>query len=101
MRQTVIPTDVEAFIARKFSAEDRKMAARLLEGATIHDGSPAEPRLVRCAAVASAGSLEKLRYFVDLLKIDFRDVIMAGEYTPSLDNPVRIRDLHQAIRDEA
>ena len=94
-------SDVEAFIVRRFRPEDREAATRLLEGATIHDGSVAEPRLIRCAAVASAGSLEKLRYFVDLLKVDYRDVIMAGEYTPSLENPVRVRDLNQAIRDEA
>jgi hypothetical protein len=95
----VIPSDVEAFIARRFRPEDREAAARLLEGATIHDGSVAGARLIRCAAVASAGSLEKLRDWVELLKIDYRDVIMAGEYTPSLDNPVRIRDLNQVIQD--
>jgi len=96
----VIPSDVEAFIARRFTPEDREAAARLLEGATIHDGSVAGPRLIRCAAVGSAGSLEKLRYLVELLKIDYRDVIMAGEYTASLDNPVRVRDLNQVIRDD-
>ena len=97
----MIATDVEAFIARRFRPEEREAAARLLEGATIHDGSVAGPRLIRCAAVASGGSLEKLRYFVELMKVDYRDVIMAGEYTPSLENPVRVRDLNQAIPDEA
>ena len=97
----MIPSDVEAFIGRRFPGPERETACRLLEAATIHDGSAAGPRLIRCAAVASDGSLEKLRYYVELLKIDYRDVIMAGEYTPSIREPVKLRDLNQEIRDEA
>ena len=97
----MIPTDVESFIAHRFGAADRESATRLLEQATIHDGTAPEPRLIRCAVVASAGSLEKLRYFVEMLKIDYRDVIMAGEYTSSLSDPVRVRDLNGQIPDEA
>ena len=97
----MIPADVVSFIARRFAAADRETAVQLLEAATIHDGSAAEPRLIRCAVVASAGSLDKLRYYVELLKVDYRDVIMAGEYTPSLADPVRVRDLNGRIEDEA
>jgi len=39
--------------------------------------------------VASKGSVERLKYYVDLLKVDYRDVIVAGEYDSIDDKPVR------------
>jgi hypothetical protein len=62
-------------------------------GAIIHDGSPADLRLRRCALVASGGSLEKLKYYVALLKVDYRDVIVAGEYDVVGGKLTRVRDL--------
>lgn len=73
-------------------------ALALLDAATIEDGSPASPRLVRCAAVASQGSLERLTLLVEMLKTDWRDVIVAGEYSPE---DIRIRDLSKPIGDDA
>jgi hypothetical protein len=94
-----IPEDVERFIARRFAAPDRHEATRLLNDAIIHDGTAASPRLIRCAAVASGGSLERLRAEIDMLKIDWRDVIVAGEYVPGQDDLVRVRDLNDPIPD--
>lgn len=98
---TVIPTDVERFVARKFGASEQDEVLALLKDATIHDGSAPEPRLVRCAVVASGGSIERLRMELETLKHDYRDVIVEGEYVPSGGKLVRIRDLNEPIPDEA
>jgi hypothetical protein len=93
--------DVERFIARRFAPADREAARSLCASATIHDGTPAGPRLIRCALFASVGSLEKLRGEIEHLAIDYRDVIMAGEYVFEHGDPVRARDLNQPLDDEA
>ena len=81
--------DIEKQVQQSFSVPDREAAIALLQGARIHDGSFAEPRLQRCALVASGGSLEKLRYYVEMLKVDYRDVIVAGEYESAAGKLVR------------
>jgi hypothetical protein len=97
----VIPTDVERFVALKFDALEQNEALALLEAATIHDGSAAGERLLRCAVVASGGSVERLRMEVETLKHDYRDVIIEGEYVPRGGELVRIRNLNEPIPDEA
>jgi len=47
----------------------------------------------RCALVASQGSLAKLQYYVGLLAVDYRDVIVAGEYEVVEGKLARVRDL--------
>jgi len=96
----VIPEDVEKFIARTFRAAERSEARRLLAGAVLHDGSAPEPRLIRCAAVASGGSLARLRMEVETLKHDYRDVIVEGEYIVKADKLIRVRDLNEPIAEE-
>src|SRR4030095_9392586 len=56
-----IPDDVARYVARRFPASQHEEARALLAGATLHDGSNPGIRLLRCAAVASGGSLERLR----------------------------------------
>jgi hypothetical protein len=97
----VIPDDVERFVSRRFAAEDCAEALALLDAATIHDGSLAGIRLLRCAAVASGGSIERLRMEIESLKRDYRDVIVEGEYIPKDGTLVRIRNLDDPIPDEA
>lgn len=96
----MIPIDVEKFISRKFSPSEQEEALALLEGAKMHDGTTPEPRLLRCAAVASGGSMERLRMEVETLKHDYRDVIVEGEYVPVGRKLVRVRDLNEPIPDE-
>ena len=93
--------DVERYVARRFAESERARALAFLDGPLIHDGTPASPRLVRSAAVASGGSLQKLSYYVEMLKQDWRDVIVAGEYAPGPKPNVRVRDLSQPIGDDA
>ena len=97
----MIPIDVEKYVARKFDSSEQEEALALLEAATIHDGSVPEPRLLRCAAIASGGSIERLRMEVETLKHDFRDVIVEGEYVPIGRELVKIRNLSEPIPDEA
>src|SRR5881394_326251 len=96
----MIPADVERFVARRFGAADQGEALALLEAATIHDGSKPEPRLLRCAAVASGGSMDRLRMEIETLKHDYRDVIVEGEYIPKGRELVRVRNLNEPIPDE-
>jgi hypothetical protein len=97
----VLTIDVERFIARKFQASDRVAALALCRSATIHDGSFAGPRLIRCALIASAASLEKLRTEIEHLKIDYRDVILAGEYASKDGELIRVRNLNEPFEDES
>ncbi len=69
----------------------------VLVAAVIHTGETPSDRLLRSAAVASSGSLERLEYYVGLLAIDWRDVIVAGEYEPVNRQLVRVRDLAAPI----
>jgi hypothetical protein len=89
-----VPADIEKYIARTFEGPDRDAALALCQSATLDDGSPAGPRLIRCALVASAGSLEKLRSEIDHLKIDYRDVILGAEYVSKGGKFERVRDLN-------
>jgi hypothetical protein len=85
--------DIAGQIQQSFTGTDRDAATALLLNARIHHGSAAEPRLQRCALVASQGSLDRLRHYVKLLEKDSRDVIVAGEYESVAGELVRVRDL--------
>lgn len=89
--------DMHQFINATFRPEDRAAVASALEGATVHDGAPAGPRLLRCVLVGSGGSMANLNELVGLLRTDYRDVIMAGEYEYQGSEPVRVRDLNVPI----
>jgi uncharacterized protein (UPF0335 family) len=97
---TMIPDDVRQFIARRFKTEERTEALELLKAAVIHDGSAPGPRLLRCAVVASCGSMERLRMEVETLKHDYRDVIVEGEYSPKEGKLLRVRNLNEPIPEE-
>lgn len=96
----MIPDDVAKFVARTFRPSEQGPALALLKAATIHDGSAPGPRLLRCAAVASGGSIERLRMEVETLARDYRDVIVEGEYAPRGRELVGIRNLNEPIPDE-
>jgi hypothetical protein len=96
----MIPDDVAAYVARRFADSDRRQAIALLESAVMHDGLVPEPRLIRCAAVASGGSLDRLRMEIETLKHDYRDVIVEGEYVPQGRELVRVRNLNEPIPDD-
>ena len=77
----MIPADVMTWIAQHFQESDRETAVALLADATDASGNPVDARLMRCAALASAGDLDKLTSLVEELRIDWRDVISGGRAT--------------------
>lgn len=88
-----LPPDVAAHIQTTFPPGQREEAEKLLTGATIHDGTPASPRLLRCALIACGGRLESLRSLVGDLRKDYRDVILEGEYEVRQGKLIHVRNL--------
>ena len=97
----MIPDDVVKFVSRRFGLSEQGPALALLEAAIMHDGSVPGPRLLRCAAVASGGSLDRLRMEIETLKHDYRDVIVEGEYVQMGRELVKVRNLDEPTPDEA
>lgn len=96
----MIPDDVARFIVRRFAAAHQAQALALLEQAKLHDGTAPGSRLLRCASVASGGSIDRLRMEIETLERDYRDVIVEGEYVPTGDRLVKVRDLNLPIPDD-
>ena len=88
-----LPSDVQIFIEQTFPPEQHAEALSVLGQARIVGSPVSEAWLLRCAAVASRGSLPQLKHFTSLLAIDWRDVAVAGEYELRDKIPVRVRDL--------
>lgn len=84
-----------------FESADVEMAIHILENAKIHDGTEAEPRLQRCALVASDKTLQGLRYQIESLAIDYRDVILLAEDVRKKGEWVQIRDLSNPLTIDA
>jgi hypothetical protein len=89
--------DIASRIEQEFMPSEVPVAAAALAGAVCEDGSPADPRLQRCALVASAGSMEKLQYYVGLMAVDCRDVVVAGEYAFTNGDLVQVRHLETSF----
>ena len=92
-----IPQDVITWVEHNFRDDETKIALSLLGTAAIHDGSPAGPRLLRCAAVGSRGQIDLLTHLINQLRVDSRDVIVSGEYEINGDNWVKVHDFEQPI----
>lgn len=92
-----LPDDVTRFVERSFSPEHLEEALSILSQAKIEDGTTPDPRLLRCAAFASHGSLPRLRRLASMLAIDWRDVVMAGEYELRDKTTVQVRDLSRPL----
>ena len=91
----IIPKDILIYIDQHFPAVQREEVIEVLQLAVLHDYSAPDPRIIRCAVYAGAGDYEKLLYYIDLIAIDYRDVIVAGEYELKDGELVRVRDLSQ------
>jgi hypothetical protein len=96
-----LPDDVVRFVERSFSQVDRAEALEILRGAVLHDASTPEPRLIRCAALSAHRDLATLRKQVAHLKVDYRDIIVEGEYVVREKKLVRVLDLNNPIPEAA
>jgi hypothetical protein len=92
-----LPEDVVRWVNAHFNDSEKARALDVLRTAVIHTGESAWPRLLRCTVVSSQGVLRRLEENIQLLRIDWRDMIMAAEYTP---NDERVYDFNRII-DEA
>ncbi len=92
-----LPDDVVQYVQRAFAPAAQAPALAQLAAAVDEAGRPVGPRLLRCAAVAARGDTERLDYYVNLLQIDWRDVIVAGEYWPVEGRLTRVRNLAEPI----
>ena len=92
-----LPEDVVRWVNAHFNDSEKARALDVLRTAVIHTGESASPRLLRCVVVSSQGVLRRLDENIQLLRIDWRDVIMAAEYTLSDE---RVYDFNRTI-DEA
>ncbi len=97
--ETQLPQDLVNWVSAHFSAADREAALACLKLAVIHTGEPASPRFLRCAALSSGGELARLQQQIAQLRIDWRDVIVAGEYSVKNKKLFRARDLGKPIAD--
>ena len=88
-----LPDDIKTFVQQNFAQNEQLEIMRILETAKIHDGSAANHRLLRCALIASGLTLNGLLRQIEILKIDWRDVIMGGEYEERNQQLVQVRDL--------
>ena len=75
-----LPEDIVDYVSRNYAEADRPTVMATLENAKLHDGSAPDFRMFRCLLVASNNSLARVQQLVSLLAIDYRDVIVAGEY---------------------
>jgi hypothetical protein len=92
-----IPIDVAEHIRAAFPPEQQDAALGLLESAVLHDGTTPDARLLRCAAMASRGDLRRLKGYVVDLHIDYRNVIVEGEYDVIDGKLIRVRNLSEPI----
>jgi len=93
--------DIEIYMRAYFEPANVEMAIQILENAKTHDGTDAEPRLQRCALVASDKTLQGLRSQIEGLAIDYRDVILSAEYVRKKGEWVQIRDLSNPLTIDA
>ena len=98
MTSRELPKDVSAFIQSSFSPEQCKEALSILSQTQIEDGSMPSPRLLRCVAFASSGNLPRLQRLASLLAVDWRDVVMAGEYELRNKEAVQIRNFNEPMK---
>ena len=88
-----LPKDIEIFAQDKFPLSEQADVLILLENAPMPNERESKARLLRCALMASDKTLKGLRYQLDGLMIDYRDVILAGEYIRKKGDWVQVWDL--------
>jgi hypothetical protein len=95
-----LPEDIVDYVSRNYAEADIPTVIATLENAKLHDGRDPDFRMLRCALAASDNSVKGLQQFVSGLAIDYRDVIVAGEYASKEGELVQIRDLSMPFSDD-
>lgn len=92
-----LPSDIIDFVSEHYQNEQSDVLS-LLEKARLHDGSLPDSRTLRCALYNASGTLDSLRYQLNGLQIDYRDVIMNAEYDQKDDELIQVRDFSKTIK---
>lgn len=95
-----LPQDIVDYISHNFAEDEVSDVVTALQNAKLHDGREPDFRLLRCALVGSSNFLEKVERLVSDLTIDYRDVIVAGEYASEEGELVQVRDLSVPLESE-
>jgi hypothetical protein len=91
--ETQVPDDVIRWIRSYFDEARQEEAISVLRGAVDESGKCIGVRIVRSAVFAASGDLNSLKRMVYEIKMDWRDVIVAGEYEQGPEwFPTRVRD---------
>lgn len=78
---------LDEMIAERFSGEDAEPAKRALADLSRDVGL----RILKCAVHHSCGDLNRLDEIIKIARLDYRDVIVMGEYEPIRGKLVRVR----------
>jgi hypothetical protein len=88
-----LPEDIVEYVSRNFTDTEMPVVIATLESGKLPDGNDPDFRMLRCVLVASKNSVAEVERLVAYLALDYRDVIVAGEYATQEGELVRIRDL--------
>jgi len=93
-----LPEEIVTFVYSEFSEDEVTEALSLLRNAKIYDGTDADFRMLRCALFSCSKIINGLRYQIDGLAHDYRDVILGGEYIKKKGEWVQVRDLSKPFQ---
>jgi hypothetical protein len=97
----MLAPDIVNYVRARFRVSEQSEALDTLAKAKLHSDAPPDSRMLRCALVTSNNTLAGLRFQVDGLACDFRDVILAAEYSRKHGEWVQTRDFSQPLALEA
>ena len=100
-KELAVPGDVVRYVERCFAAIDRGEALATLREAVLPDVPESPGRLLRCAVISANRDVGRLRKQLAHLAVDYRDVIVEGEYVVREGKLVRVRDLNGPIGEGA
>jgi ABC-type hemin transport system ATPase subunit len=84
--------DITARIKRDFASANAALVVDLLTDLNLDASSPFEDRIIRCIVYMSKGSFDEISRYIEIARLDFRDVIYLAEYDAS---DKRFRDFNQ------
>ncbi len=85
------PDDVVSFIEHNFNGADVPAVYRLLESEFLQT-----PRVIRSVLYLSTGSLSLLKHYIEVCRIDEREVISRAEYVLGVsDRPMLLRRMNE------
>jgi len=74
-----LPDDLRERVSRDFGDQSSLVTGQLI-AFRAESPSIATDRILRCIVQAAASDVGRVRTYIDLAKLDWRDLIMAAEY---------------------